>query len=245
MWDRRHVIDDYFRDEETLVAYFHFGKDGKYKGMSYYFASGDGCGFCYDGTVQSTVKIEKGRIDGARRKAQRSVLGPEDRRAGGALGLRHAAAGRRRRTGQDLRRVPRRAQRQRGALTRCSTRRTGAARPERRRGRRPPAGESPDQELQGDEGLRQGRPRAAPGRRRDRDHEGEERGALHPHRRHLACLQRDPAGEPGRVAARREHPILSIELRQSGQAALARTAAQARSARVRAVLWWRGCRPAH
>jgi hypothetical protein len=64
IWDRQHVIDTFFRDEETLVAYFHFGKDAKYKGMSYYFASGDGCGFCYDGSVKSTVKIEKGRIHG-------------------------------------------------------------------------------------------------------------------------------------------------------------------------------------
>jgi hypothetical protein len=63
-WDRRHVIDEFHVDEETLVVYFHFGKDGKYKGMNYYFGSGDGCGFCYDGSVQSTVKIEKGRIHG-------------------------------------------------------------------------------------------------------------------------------------------------------------------------------------
>lgn len=63
-WDREHVIDEFHRDEETLVVWFHFAKDGKYRGMSYQFGQGDGCGFCYDGTVQSTVKIEKGRIHG-------------------------------------------------------------------------------------------------------------------------------------------------------------------------------------
>ena len=65
IWDREHVIDTYFRDDETLVVYFDFDKSGKYKGMNYYFASGDGCGYCYNGAVQSTVKIEKGRIHGS------------------------------------------------------------------------------------------------------------------------------------------------------------------------------------
>jgi hypothetical protein len=69
IWDRQHVIDTYFRDEETLVVYFDFDKSGKYQGMSYYFASGDGCGFCYNGAVQSTVKIEKGRIHGGLKQA--------------------------------------------------------------------------------------------------------------------------------------------------------------------------------
>jgi hypothetical protein len=63
-YDREHMIDTYFRDDETLVAYFHFSKTGSYTGMSYYFGSGDGCGFCYDGSVQSSVKVEKGRIRG-------------------------------------------------------------------------------------------------------------------------------------------------------------------------------------
>lgn len=64
IWDREHAIDTLFRDEETLVVYYHFAKDGEYKGMSYHFGSGDGCGFCFDGSVESTVKIEKGRIHG-------------------------------------------------------------------------------------------------------------------------------------------------------------------------------------
>ena len=63
-YDRQHAIDTYFKDDETLVAYFDFSKTGAYKGMSYYFGSGDGCGFCYDGAVQSTVKVANGRIKG-------------------------------------------------------------------------------------------------------------------------------------------------------------------------------------
>jgi hypothetical protein len=69
IWDREHVIDTYFRDEKTLVVYFDFDKSGKYKGMNYYFASGDGCGYCYNGAVESTVKIEKGRIHGGVKQA--------------------------------------------------------------------------------------------------------------------------------------------------------------------------------
>jgi hypothetical protein len=69
-WDRQYVIDTFLRDENTLIAYFHFGKDAKYKGMSYYFASGDGCGFCYNGNVKSTIRIEKGRLFGKLSLAQ-------------------------------------------------------------------------------------------------------------------------------------------------------------------------------
>jgi hypothetical protein len=71
IWDRQYAIDTLLRDENTLIVYFHFAKDGKYKGMSYYFASGDGCGFCYDGAVESTVKIEKGRIHGSVKLAEK------------------------------------------------------------------------------------------------------------------------------------------------------------------------------
>lgn len=73
-YDREHMIDTYFRDDKTLVAYFQFAKSGAYKGVSYYFESGDGCGFCYDGSVQSTVKVEKGRIHGTLKIAGK----PED-----------------------------------------------------------------------------------------------------------------------------------------------------------------------
>jgi hypothetical protein len=64
-YDREHMIDTYFRSDETLVVTFQFAKTGAYKGLSYYFASGDGCGYCYDGGVQSTVRVANGRIHGS------------------------------------------------------------------------------------------------------------------------------------------------------------------------------------
>ncbi len=63
-WDRGHAIETYQKDDETLVAHLQFTKSGTYKGMTYYFGSGDGCGFCYDGSVRSTVRVEKARIHG-------------------------------------------------------------------------------------------------------------------------------------------------------------------------------------
>ncbi len=63
-WDRGHAIETYHKDDRTLVASLQFAKSGTYKGMTYYFESGDGCGFCYDGSARSTVKVEKGRIHG-------------------------------------------------------------------------------------------------------------------------------------------------------------------------------------
>lgn len=70
-WDREHAISSRFVDDETLVVTFQFGQDGSYKGMSYSFGSGDGCGFCYDGKTSSSVKIAGGRLKG------RLALAPE------------------------------------------------------------------------------------------------------------------------------------------------------------------------
>ena len=56
-YDPRPAIDTLFVDDETAVVYFQFEPNGKYHGMSYYLTSGDGCGFCYDATVKSTIKI--------------------------------------------------------------------------------------------------------------------------------------------------------------------------------------------
>jgi hypothetical protein len=63
-YDRRHFIDTYFRDPETQVVYFDFSPSGAYKGMSYQLGPGDGCGFCYDGSVVSTVQLSGGRAKG-------------------------------------------------------------------------------------------------------------------------------------------------------------------------------------
>ena len=56
-YDPRPAIDTLFVDDETAVVYFQFEPNGKYHGLSYYLGSGDGCGFCYDPKVKSTVKI--------------------------------------------------------------------------------------------------------------------------------------------------------------------------------------------
>jgi hypothetical protein len=63
-WDREHVIDVRFKSAEALVVTFQIAMNGDYEGMSYYFGSGDGCGFCFDGKVVSTVKIADGRLRG-------------------------------------------------------------------------------------------------------------------------------------------------------------------------------------
>jgi hypothetical protein len=63
-YDPRPVISSRFADDQAHVVYFEFEPDGKYHGLSYYFGSGDGCGFCYDTAVKSTVRIEKQRVKG-------------------------------------------------------------------------------------------------------------------------------------------------------------------------------------
>jgi hypothetical protein len=72
-YDRQHFIDTYFRDEQTLVVYFDFTPAGVYEGMSYYFGSGDGCGFCYDGSVVSTVRFDGGRAIGSIESAPQDI----------------------------------------------------------------------------------------------------------------------------------------------------------------------------
>jgi hypothetical protein len=63
-WDREAFIDARFADEDTLVAYLHFGMTGKYLGASWYFGPGDGCAFCSSSTAASSVKVAGGRIAG-------------------------------------------------------------------------------------------------------------------------------------------------------------------------------------
>lgn len=58
--DRGAVIHDLFANEQVKVVHFDFDPDGKYRGYSYYFGSGDGCGYCYDSSVRSTVRVAGG-----------------------------------------------------------------------------------------------------------------------------------------------------------------------------------------
>jgi hypothetical protein len=62
-YDRRRVVEKRIRDEETGVVYFEFKPDGNYRGLSYYFAPGNGCGFCTS-DVTSTVRLAGGKLSG-------------------------------------------------------------------------------------------------------------------------------------------------------------------------------------
>ena len=62
-YDRRRVVEKRIKDEETGVVYFEFRADGSFRGLSYYFAPGNGCGFC-SSEVASTVKVANGKATG-------------------------------------------------------------------------------------------------------------------------------------------------------------------------------------
>ncbi|HLF57224.1 MAG TPA: hypothetical protein VI942_10300 [Thermoanaerobaculia bacterium] len=67
-WDRRYVLDNFFEDDETGVVYFELDPDGRYRGLSYYFGPGDGCGYC-SGGVESSVKRVGDRFVGTLRQS--------------------------------------------------------------------------------------------------------------------------------------------------------------------------------
>src|SRR5439155_26656370 len=45
-YDRHLAIEKHVKDDQTGVVYLEFRPDGTYRGLSYYFQSGNGCGFC-------------------------------------------------------------------------------------------------------------------------------------------------------------------------------------------------------
>src|SRR6266545_2677904 len=63
-YDRRLALDKRIKDQETGIVYLEFRPDGVYRGLSYYFASGNGCGFC-SGDVMSSVKLANGKLAGS------------------------------------------------------------------------------------------------------------------------------------------------------------------------------------
>lgn len=63
-YDKAAAIGERFIDDDVKVVYFEFSGGGKYMGLSYYFASGDGCGYCFDSKVESAVKTSGARIAG-------------------------------------------------------------------------------------------------------------------------------------------------------------------------------------
>ena len=61
--DRRRLIQQRIIDDETGVVWLEFRPDGTYRGFSYYFQQGNGCGFC-TGEATSTVKLADGKLSG-------------------------------------------------------------------------------------------------------------------------------------------------------------------------------------
>jgi hypothetical protein len=55
--DRRYLLDNFFRDDETALVYFEFGEDGAYRGLSYDLGSGNGCGYCSGGVTSSVHRV--------------------------------------------------------------------------------------------------------------------------------------------------------------------------------------------
>ena len=64
-YDRRRAVDRRINDSDTPVVYFEFKPDGSYKGYWFYFASGNGCGYCGGNMgIKSTIKLAGGRLAG-------------------------------------------------------------------------------------------------------------------------------------------------------------------------------------
>ena len=61
--DRRRAMERRIKDRDTGVVYFEFRPDGSFRGLSYYFGPGNGCGFCTS-VVESTARYAQGRIAG-------------------------------------------------------------------------------------------------------------------------------------------------------------------------------------
>jgi hypothetical protein len=62
--DRKQVLENRFKDDETAVIYFEFSPEGNYRGMSYYLGPQNGCGYCSSGDTKSGVKLVNGRLVG-------------------------------------------------------------------------------------------------------------------------------------------------------------------------------------
>jgi hypothetical protein len=62
-YDRKRAVEKRIKDDDTGVVYFEFRPDGSYRGLSYYFVPGNGCGFCTS-EVASTVRLAGGKLSG-------------------------------------------------------------------------------------------------------------------------------------------------------------------------------------
>ncbi len=61
--DRKRAIEKLVKDDQTGVVYLEFTREGRWRGLSYYLAPGNGCGYCTS-EVTSTVKLANGRLTG-------------------------------------------------------------------------------------------------------------------------------------------------------------------------------------
>jgi hypothetical protein len=61
--DRKRAIEKLVKDDQTGVVYLEFTPQGRWRGLSYYFAPGNGCGYCTS-EVASTVKLTNGKLVG-------------------------------------------------------------------------------------------------------------------------------------------------------------------------------------
>lgn len=65
-YDRRRAIEQRIKDKDTPVVYFEFHPDGKYRAYSFYFASGNGCGYCSGNMgITTTTRLANGRLKGS------------------------------------------------------------------------------------------------------------------------------------------------------------------------------------
>ncbi len=73
--DRKAVLDDYFKDDETALVYVDLTPAGQYRGVSYYLGPGNGCGYCSDRDEKSPLAVKAGRIVGniSSKTAERTV----------------------------------------------------------------------------------------------------------------------------------------------------------------------------
>jgi hypothetical protein len=62
-YDRRRAVERRIKDNDTGVVYMEFRANGSFRGVSYYFGPGNGCGFCTS-TVESSVRLASGRLTG-------------------------------------------------------------------------------------------------------------------------------------------------------------------------------------
>jgi len=63
--DRKLAVEKLIKDEKTAVVYLEFTPQGRFRGLSYYFGSGNGCGFCTS-EVASTVMLANGKLSPGR-----------------------------------------------------------------------------------------------------------------------------------------------------------------------------------